>query len=154
MLNLKKMLERYPEGLGPSLSWGGREYYKINNAEPYRLNTTSDGFVLRADGRVQCYSWENHPHDALLMDLEERGESIVWWDEKLESFYPHPWFPDKKILYFECVRSCPGFDNQRVYPVSYESNEIEFDVVSSDLKFLVFIKDILKYPEFFKPVYE
>lgn len=172
MLSVAGLVTRYPQGLGPALSWGGKCYYKINCSEPYNLNSTFSGFILRDDDRVQCYSWEAPPSTALLIDMEERSESIVWWDAKLDGFYPHPFFSDNKIMAFQCVRTCPSFTEGELYEVSYPEDRLKrlkdrglpilfpesissLVIVPGDDRMTNFdVNYMLQYPEFFKPVYE
>lgn len=172
MLTVKGLLERYPEGLASALQWGMKSYYKEGCDEPFHLNSTSQGFILNDEGRVQCYAEDGEiPTAALDVERDDThwSDSVRWWDETLDKFYPHPWHPDKKILAFKCIRCCPSFTRDVEYEVSYfeDRNKRVRDkgltplfstgisaVASDDGLFCPHPKFMLRYPEFFRPVYE
>lgn len=150
MLNLLELQNRY-RCMG-KIQWGGKVFFKINTDIPFHLNSNTDGFILGPCGRVECYvtSEENIPINANAESIRtSRFGSPRWYDDVLENFYPWPWYPDKKIVSFDCVRCCPGFDEGIFYDVQHTVTE---DYLQGR-KVTIRIKNVLEYPEFFRPNY-
>ena len=171
MINLKELSERYKDvGLG-YIHFGGHSYYEINSDVPLSLNSFGgkDGFVLNDKGEVELFElnysddyryffngaevsqdkyWEledSEMYDDISFEIV--SENKKWWGKTLDNYYPHPWFPDRKIIAFELVNDIPFFRKGKVFNLFCGDIECDYGVKYSE-------DDCLQLPEFFKPVYD
>lgn len=173
MKNLKELQEKYSKyfnGLG-KVSWGRKSYYEINSDKPLNLNSYggNKGFVLNELGQVEL--WEHKEHynytyfykgqeiseeefnrldggGASSDDLELKTDfSKKWWGLTLDQYYPHPYYPEKKIKAFRVINNIPFLEEGEVYELFCGEIKVRYDIVYSE-------DDCLNYPEFFKPIYE
>lgn len=137
MKNMQEIIDRYknviPEGRSVTgfLMWGGKPYYEINSKKPLSINSiTGVEFITNKKGQVQLYD--------LGKKVKGTFETSKWWGKTVKNYYPWPWFPKKKIAYFEVVRILPTFQlGDKIY------------TTRATLHF-----NPLDYPEFFKPIYK
>ena len=136
MKNLEQIINRYKNQLpdycssvSGYLMWGGKSYYRINSDKPVRLNSSSSGFILNPEGKVQQYS--------LFTRTSFSFGTRTWWGSTLDNYYPWPYFPKKQIKGFEVVRLLPKHKLGDFITVGKKA----------DTQYK------LNYPEFFKPIY-
>lgn len=80
---------------------------------------------------------------------EEKNSVFKWYDDTIDKYYLHPYYPKKEIKAFEVIRILPGCFVGNVYNIR-TINDIPY-IFANDLNFTV--KYCLQYPEFFKPLY-
>ncbi len=164
MLNLKELSEKYKDvGLG-YIRFGGKSYYEVNSDKPLSLNAHDGkiGFVLNENQEVELFDLservliKRHYYKDLHWEDEVDYETEYWWDEKecekwwgktLDNYYPHPWYPDKKIIAFELINDIPFFRKGKIFNLFCGEIECNYGVKYSE-------DDCLKLPEFFKPIYK
>lgn len=118
------------------LSWGGKNFYLKNTNDSICLNSNSNGFVLNENKEVMEFDPSNFEKS---------------FGKTLDNYYPHPYHVDKKIKSFEIIRIIP-FDNTITSIVEVNNDGI---LLYNDNESTFFsISKCLKYPEFFKPLYE
>ncbi len=171
MINLKELDERYKDvGLG-YIRFGGKSYYEINSDIPLSLNSFGgkDGFVLNDKGEVELYKlsetedykyyfndrevscfeyWEledSGMYDDVSFEIKDNNKN--WWGKTLDHYYPHPWYPQKKIVAFELVNDIPGFRKGKIFNLYMGYIEPNVGVSYS-------VDDCLQLVEFFKPLYD
>lgn len=165
MINLQELNNRYKEdGLG-SIKFGGKSYYEINSDKPLSLNCYGgrEGFILNKKGEVELFDLSDRVllkrHYYLTEELNDEDEveyetehywdnmgSNKWWGKTLDSYYPHPWFPVRKIEAFELVNDIPFFRKGKVFKVKDGGVSLSSLVEYS-------VSNCLSCPEFFKPLY-
>jgi hypothetical protein len=165
MINLKELSERYKDvGLG-YIRFGGKSYFEINSDIPLSLNSFggTQGFVLNNKGEVELYDVSDKVlvkrHYYLTEDWNEQDEvdyetehywdkttSNKWWGKTLDNYYPHRWYPDRKIVAFELVNDIPGFRKGKIFEL------LDFQIRPT-LTVFYSVDDCLLLPEFFKPIY-
>lgn len=172
MLNLKKLSDRYKGfGLG-YIRFGGKSFYKIESDEPLQLNSYggSDGFVLNDNDQVMIInnddkqykyfydgneiSKEEFMSDKYSIDDDKLTADIIYdkcYDETLDKYYPHPWYPNKNILEFEVVNIIPFAKKGDRFKVSDNVIDIRNE---NSISFSISVEDCLNTPEFFKPLYD
>ncbi len=178
MLNLKELSERYKDvGLG-RISFGGWSYYEINSDIPLSLNSFCGkrGFVLNEKGEVELFQLatpeeykyyfndKEIPYDEYweLLDSEMYDDThfnvIIepkkWWGKTLDNYYPHPWYPERKIIAFELVNDIPFNRKGTVEEVVGEGENSWIELPSPEGAYDFTVSDCLNCPEFFKPVYD
>lgn len=166
MLNLKELSERYKDvGLG-YIRFGGKSYYEINSDISLSLNSFggSKEFVLNDKEEVELFDISDKVlvkrHYFLIEDWNEEYEVNYetqyywdettpnnWWGKTLDNYYPHPWYPDKKIVAFELINDIPFFRKGKV--VKVKNNHITFNLGVN-----YSVDDCLHLVEFFKPLYD
>lgn len=163
MINLQELNNRYKDtGLG-YIRFGGKDYYEINSDKPLSLNSYGGtiGFVLNEQGQVELYDLDQKVlvkrhyyadedwNDEVEHETEyfwDEEEALKWWGKTIDNYFPHPWFPDRKIEAFELVNDIPGFRKGKVFEVVENQIRPAFSVFYS-------VDDCLHLPEFFKPLY-
>lgn len=165
MINLKELSNRYKDvGLG-YIRFGGKSYYEINSDKPLSLNCYGGtiGFVLNDKEQVELYDLSDKRlvkrHYFLTEELNDKDEvdyeteyywdctePNTWWGKTLDNYYPHQYWPDKKIQAFEIINDIPFFRKGKVFKVEDGGISITSTVGYS-------INNCLSYPEFFKPIY-
>jgi len=164
MLNLKELSERYKDvGLG-YIRFGGKSYYEINSDIPLSLNSFGgkEGFVLNDKGEVELFdisdkkllkrhyysdeNWNNEV-DYETEEYWDEMTSSKWWGKTLDNYYPHPWFPDRKIVAFKLINDIPFFRKGKIFNMYCGDIECNYGVKYSE-------DDCLQLPEFFKPIYD
>ena len=170
MINIQQLQDRYPDG---SFGHGGSGYYEINSTIPVFIN--SYGYkkeIVNDKGEVQCFDLLDREDYTYTLNGEEISEetyysmlenedeihdgleqvySNFWWGKTIDQYYLWPYFPDKEIKAFECVRKIPYFNVGDVYELD-EDNEIHDNRVGSFVYYS--LSECLEHPEFFKPIYE
>lgn len=162
MIDLKKLSERYKDvGLG-YISFGSRPYYEINSDIPLSLNSFGgkNGFILNNKGEVELFDISDKVfvkrHYFLTEDWNDEvdykteyywdeTESNKWWGKTLDNYYPHPWYPNKKITHFQLVNNIPFFRKGEKFAVNMD------EIDCNGIKYSV--EDCLENPEFFMPLY-
>lgn len=173
MKNLKEIQERYSKyfnGLG-HVRWGGKSYYEVNSDIRLNLNSWggNKGFVLNDLGEVELwdtreYYIHSYYYNGIEISeeefsrLEDEGvsdddlmlksvDTNKTWGLTLDNYYPHPWYPEKKIKSFEIVNNIPFFNEEEIYDVLCGE-------IKSDCNLITYTEEqCLEYPEFFKPIY-
>lgn len=79
--------------------------------------------------------------------------TIRTYRAKPEEYYPHPWYPDKQIIEFECIRMAPYWTYGKKYEVESWFTGDAF-IQADDNETRLWVWEALEYPEFFKPIYE
>jgi hypothetical protein len=74
------------------------------------------------------------------------------YNNKLEDYYPHPWYPDKEIESFECIRMSVYWTKGIRYEVFVENDG--YLIEGDDHETRVWLSEALDFPEFFKPIYK
>lgn len=166
MKNLKQLSEKYNNNLG-QLLWGGKDYYRINSDVPISLNSFggAQGFVLNEEGQVEEFDLNNkvlvkrhyysdedweYPTEEETEYYWDETEPSMWWGLTLDDYYPWPWYPEKQIKGFIVIKHIPLFDLHEYCEVKDDyliRSKEEFEIAYT-------IDECLKYPEFFKPIYE
>lgn len=171
MLNLKELSERYKDvGLG-YIRFGGHSYYEVNSDIPLSLNSFggTTGFILNDKGEVELWEFVDAPYtyykngeeisedewhnteESEDVQLDIRSDNTrKWWGKTLDNYFPHEWYPDRKIVAFELVNNIPGFRKGEVFEVNVD--ECYADVGDSGVYYK--LHDCLSYPEFFMPIYD
>lgn len=171
MKNLKELTEKYKDvGLGYIL-WGGKGYYEINSDERLSFNSYggTQGFVLNDKEEVEIYNLDDTYVVKRTYYLDENWTQEVfyatenfydetdcrkWWGKTLDNYYPHPWYPEKKILAFETVGNLPFNRKGTIEKVVGEGENSWIELESADGSYDFTVSDCLECPEFFKPIYE
>lgn len=145
MYNIQQLRRRYEgktDGLYflAHLRWDGKEFYKSESTEGIMLVRRGGDFAENTNGKLQEFN------------ITDDDADIVWGSTE-GNYYPWPWFPNKKITAFLCVGICPGF-----VPGVYYGLEPENYITGSGFYFDNYVAltmdTCLRYPEFFKPIYE
>lgn len=181
MINIVELENRY-KGIQYSVYHTGKGVYLINSDEPISLNRCN-GYVLNELGLVEEYKFVDNEQssywardkagemkvsDAEYLEQFRKGNH-VWCDSlhivdnpaktiytyraKPEDYYPHTWYPDRKIIEFECIRIAPMWMYGKRYEVFTDSDGSEL-IEGDDNETRLWIDEVLNYPEFFKPIYE
>ncbi len=159
------------------LTWGGKPYYRINSDKPISLNSTFEGFILNKEGFAEEYEILENEESLLYFSDKELTNQISWEefynlfgdnDEiysnqvisnpnrtkytrelSLSEYYPHPWFPEKEIISFKCIRIVPFWELNKEYELDEEGL-----ITSEDEETKMWEYECLQYPEFFEPIYK
>lgn len=174
MLNLLDLTKRYGNlGMG-YIRFGGHSFYKINSDEPLELNSRggSDGYILNSDGEVEIFKisddrsydiyykgkkitseeYDNMELDEVIDDIKIVDNSTIkYFDETLDKYYPHPWYPEKEIVSFQVVNISPFLKKDQI--LNIENGTINIQNDSNEISYTITVEDCLKSPEFFKPLY-
>ena len=169
MITIKQLQDRYPDS---SFGHGGKGYYEINSTTPVFIN--SYGYkkeIVNDKGEVQCFDLLDREDYTYTLNGKEISEdkyylllededgipdgleqiySKFWWGKTIDQYYSWPYFPDKEVKAFECVRKIPYFNVGEVYEVEYDGL-IRSD---EDSELAYWVYQCLEHPEFFKPIYE
>lgn len=172
MLDLKKLGERYKDvGLGVC-RFGGRNFYEVNSDTPLSLNSYGGtmGFVLNDKEEVELFNLSEkvlvkrhyyltedwNDEDEVEYETEyywDETEPKKWWGKTLDNYYPHPWYPERKIVAFQLINNVPLHNEGTVFKVKQEIYPyIIVTTISGEIYYQ--LEDCLNCPEFFKPIYE
>lgn len=151
--------------------------YPINSYEPVRINKYSSSGYVWKNGFLEDYKFDDTIQNQMYWSRDEAGEEILTKEEvqalEYEDYeslflhdhrdycirkyrytpndlYPHPWFPDREIVAFECLTFAPLWEVGKIYEVDKER------IIRSELDWetSLWVSQALDYPEFFKPIYE
>lgn len=173
MLNFKELSERYKDvGLG-HIGFGRKSYYEINSDEALSLNSFGgkEGVVLNNKEEVQLFDISDRVlvkrHYYLTEDWNDEDEvdyetehywdedaPRIWWGKTLDSYFPHPWYPSKKIIAFKLVNDMPFNRKGTVEKVIGEGENSWIELSSPEGAYDFTVSDCLNCPEFFKPLYD
>lgn len=137
MLTLDKIIDRYKSNNLGILLWGGKTYYKINSDTPISLNATYNGFILDKNNRVQEFT------------IDESCNTKKKIGSTLKNYYPWPYFSKEEIKAFEVVRIQLFLKIGKIIKV--KNNLITYGPLQCSIQ--ISVKDCLRWPEFFKPIY-
>lgn len=149
MRNLAALILRYKSISGDSelkpLAWGDHFYYRKNSNVPLMLDRTYQRFKVNKNGEAT---------EIVLVTVPTK-EGVKYGEIKykrqrgttLGQYYPWPYFPNKTIASFECVRLTVGFKLGKRYIYDSIDKCIYGDFGPIPLK------GLMDYPEFFKPIY-
>lgn len=174
MLNLKELSERYKDvGLG-YIHFGGHSYYEINSDIPLSLNSFggTTGFILNDKGEVELWEfvdasctyykngeeisedeWHN-TEESEDVQLDIRSDNTrKWWGKTLDNYFPHEWYPDRKIVAFELIGNLPFNRKGVIEKVVGEGENSWIELISPEGAYDFTVSDCLQCPEFFKPLY-
>jgi hypothetical protein len=134
-----------------------QEYTHNENIQANNWSVDSEGIILLTEDQVEAQlkimgtdKWLDWVDS--LYRIKNEDYTIRTYNNKLEDYYPHPWYPDKEIESFECIRMSVYWTVGTRYDVFVENDG--YLIEGDDHETRLWLSEALDFPEFFKPIYK
>lgn len=152
MRNIQELFNRYKDDDVLTKVGFGSKGYLINSDEMVSINRTTNEFITNEFGQVQTYEFISDEEWQLRRQDPNFNSSLIGteysWGDTLDKYYRHPYYPNKKIVRVEIVKTIPYAKRGTILYVYNNLIHIYEELI------LCSVNSIMEYPEFYKPLYD